>query len=173
MTRDIDFLAPVSKTAMEHFIPKSKRDIFKSIASEFNFLDVVRYLKPSKPIKGSSISYIPKIKARYYSLSTYLSNASTFQILFTKEVHTNSSVLPDFVLKKNGVCSHYISRLAESGDQFQLKLNKCSQFLPTPSDLTLPKIFISHGTAISPFLSILSSYNATNAELGSIYFYYG
>jgi len=181
LTKNLDFLQPVNLNALKLITPDEEEKFGSKETISFNYFDIVNYLKPKETVDEKILGFMPKIKARYYSLASDLVNTNSFSTCFTVEVHEQDDIFEkgNKVIKK-GVCSHYLERLADVKTEFELKFNKISQFKTSSEELEskVPIIFISHGTAIAPFLSVLESFkrmlkNSESKSIGDIDIYYG
>lgn len=179
MIEDLDFLAPLNQKALR-YLPRDER--VDNETAKFNYYDAVKFLKPKKHIDKNILDFIPTLKARYYSLASDLCDTNKFETLFTVEEHAQENVFEEgHTISKKGVCSNYLDRISEEGKyEFEIKLNKTSMFNTTKEELTskVPMIFIAHGTAISPLISVLRYFkrlmdHCDIDSLGSIDFYYG
>jgi sulfite reductase alpha subunit-like flavoprotein len=182
LTKDLDFLKPVHSKALGLVVGGSENDLYLKETAEYNYYDLVKFLKPKSPVDKALLEFIPSMKARYYSLSSDLVDTNKLEVLFTcEDWEQNNALAKDYTIQKKGVCSHYLKRLSEDSKcEFELKLNKSSMFNTTLKELKnqTPMIFIAHGTAISPFISVLKHFKnqLESCEidvLGDIDIYFG
>lgn len=180
LTEDLDFLQPVNTKSLK--LLTSDTEPFSKETARYNYFDIISYLQPKEEVNKAILEYIPKLKARYYSLASDLVNTSKFEICFTVEVHEQQNVFTkDHTVTKKGVCSHYLARLAEEEKrEFTIKLNKISMFTTSAAELQnkQPIIIVSHGTAIAPFISVLKHFKKLLEHkeidtIGDIDIYYG
>lgn len=182
LTRDLDFLKPVHSKALNIIVEDPENDLYLKETAEYNFYDLVKFIKPKNPVDKSLLDFIPTMKARYYSLSSDLADTNKLEICFTCEDYIqNNALAKDHSIEKKGVCSHYLKRLSEDSKcEFEVKLNKSSMFHTTKEELTSksPMIFLAHGTAVSPFISVLNYFKRQLESceidfLGNIDIYFG
>jgi sulfite reductase alpha subunit-like flavoprotein len=182
LTRDLDFLKPVHSKALSMVVDDPENDLYLKETAEYSYYDLVKFIKPKKPVDKAILEFIPSMKARYYSLSSDLSDTNKLEIWFTWEDYIqNNALAKDYSIEKKGVCSHFLKRLSEDSKcEFELKLNKSSMFHTTKEELKSksPMIFLAHGTAIAPFISVLNYFKRQLESceidfLGNIEIYFG
>lgn len=148
----------------------------------YNYFDYVSFLNPTSPVSTEILEVIPKIKSRFYSLSSDPVDTNKLEICFTVEEHEQDNVFQEGnKIVKQGVCSNYLEKLSEEEKvEFNVKLGKASLFnTPTPELKSQPPlVFISHGTAVVPFIGVLRRLKRLLMtkeikSLGGIEFYYG
>jgi len=181
LINNLDFLKPVHKEAIK-LLTEGDNAVSNVKESElFNYFDLISFTKPSSPVSLEILEFIPTMKPRFYSLASDWVGKNKLEICFIVEKHEQNNIFTqgNTILKK-GVCSHYLERLSESKEAFDIKLGKCSLFSTSAKELRdqPPMIFISHGTAVVPFIGVLRSIKRMieTKELkhwGDIQFYYG
>lgn len=100
------------------------------------------------------IEYLPHMKPRYYSLtSDQTSTPSKLSICFTLE-NFERQFTERFKMIKQGVASNYLNRIEKD---FKLEVGFKSAFSISRQILEqgAPLIIFCHGTAVTPFISIL------------------
>jgi sulfite reductase alpha subunit-like flavoprotein len=137
LTKDLDFLKPVHSKALGLVVGDPENDLYLKETAEYNFYDLVKFLKPKSPVDKALLEFIPSMKARYYSLSSDLVDTNKLEVLFTcEDWEQNNALAIDYTIEKKGVCSHYLKRLSEDSKcEFELKLNKSSMFNTTKEEL--------------------------------------
>ncbi|CAI2363275.1 unnamed protein product [Moneuplotes crassus] len=156
LTTEFDFLKSVNKKALGSILGESEHLQEKAV---FNYLDYLAFVNPSSAVSMDILETVPKMKSRFYSLSSDPVDTNKLEIGFTVEEHEQNDVFQKGnKIVKQGVCSNYLYRLSEEEKvEFDIKLGKSSLFNTTKKELDNqpPLIFISHGTAVVPFIGVL------------------
>ena len=145
-------------------------------------MDTLRVIKDLKFKKKNDIKLsellevVPSLKARDYSMAADTIDVNTLRICLTVENFKSPSKLCDqFEQIKKGVCSNYLIRCFKEGKSFKAKPHKKSMFqIPDSLYEGTGLVIHAHGTAITPFMSVLQRIKSKQTErMGKVILMYG
>ncbi|MFH4974977.1 hypothetical protein AB6A40_001686 [Gnathostoma spinigerum] len=140
------------------FIQKDRRSI----------LDVLRYFKSCKPPIEYLLELLPRLQARYYSISSsprYDAESIALTAVVTKYM------IGDRLIK--GVCTNYLLQKQE-GDKVPVYVRKSTMRLPHEASKSV--IMIGPGTGFAPFRAFIQERKWQKEQgkpVGPMYLYFG